>query len=898
MSFPLYTFGRKRFTTALTISICALAVTLLLIAPLNSARAGNTWQVDKSYSSSSCNSDNLRCSSLKDAVAAAESGDIIRITAARYDAESDILIEDKNLTIIGAGQPRIITLPGGNGTIIDETSGTWITAYSICPNCSELTSPGRVLKIKNSTVSFSGMWITAGNSHGGQGGAVLNEGGTITFTDCKIQGQSEGGQGGAVYNGQGTISFTDADVTGINGSFQFSGPAGSDGGAIYNDRGTLHLTRTTVTGHIGHSNDGNGGSGGGLYNKAGVVTITNSAFQQSLLGFADDGNMPGSTPNRTGFSGGRGAGIFNEYPGKVTITDSEIRSNQTGGGGSGGDGGGLGLGSGHPGGDGGAGGGIYNEGEMTITGSTIAGNKTGDGGVGGSSASSPGSGSDGGLGGGIYNGGDLTIINSTVSDNATGGGGKGGGTLTDGTPGGNGGSGARGGGIYNQNKLTLINVTVSGNTTGGAGAGSSSTVSTGSSGRAGSGGGIVSNTSASDAATNVLNTIVAGNTTASGGSFPDVLGTFNSLGHNLVGVNSEHNFNAAGDQAGTSDTPLDAKLDSRKSNGGPTSTYDLLDGSPAINAGDDSVTGQPSNLTYDQRGLGYIRKYNGSVDIGAVEKQPPSNAPVARCQSIIVSAQNSCQYPFSASEVDGGSYDPDAGDSLTLTTNQSGPFGLGSHNVTLTVADDRGLYSTCEAVVTVVDDVPPTITVPPDRLFTTGPGATLGGVVLNNLDSSLGVATAVDNCSTLTPERTGVPAGNFFPIGSTTLTYEATDAKGNKAMAEQKVTVIDNTAPTISGASVSPSVIWPPNGKMIDVVVSYNAVDNSGTIVTGLSISSNEQTSAGSMLVLDNHRVRLRAERADKGKGRIYTIVITATDPYGNSFQQSVTVTVPHDKGK
>ncbi|HKR00219.1 MAG TPA: HYR domain-containing protein, partial [Pyrinomonadaceae bacterium] len=772
----------------------------------------------------------------------------------------------------------------------------------------------------------------------------------------------------------------------------FSGPIGGSGGGIYNDRGTLNLTRCTVQGNLGHREGSDGANGGGLFNKGGTVNVLDSAFQSSLIGTLEQSS------GRVGYTGGRGGGIFNDASGKVTITSTEIRSNTAGQGGTGSDGAGLTVGSGHPGGNGGAGGGIYNEGEMKIVGCTIAGNQTGGGGVGGSSASSPGSGSDGGAGGGIYNVGTMTIENSTVADNATGDGGKGGSGMTDLTGGGNGGRGGNGGGIYTQKNLKMTNVTVTGNKTGAGGAGGSGGAlrSNGSAGSSGHGGGVATGSSGpANESVTVKNTIIAANTTATGGSGPDVIGTFISSGHNLVGVvsqdlndNDELNFTATGDQTGSSSSPLNAKLGPRQHNGGPqTSTYDLLDGSPAINAGDDSVTGAPSNLAYDQRGIGYVRKYNGHVDIGAIEKQPPSNPPVARCLSFNASAQSSCQYIPSASDFDGGSSDPDATDTLTLTLNPSGPLGLGTHSITLIVTDDRGLSSSCVSEVTVVDDVPPQLTVPPGRILFTGPSSTIGGVVVSDLSATLGTATAEDNCSTVTPVRTGVPAGNLFPIGVTTLNYTATDAKGqstsktqtvtvvdntppkitapsdrtiytgagatlagvvinnldgelgtatasdndsvasvvrsgvpggnffptgmtiltytardpsgNATAATQKVTVVDNTAPTINGAAASPSVIWPANNKMVDVLVSYGAGDNSGgTVTTSLSISSNEQTGAGDMLVLDNHRVRLRADRAGKGSGRVYTIVITATDPYGNSSRRIVTVTVPHDQGK
>ncbi len=58
-------------------------------------------------------------------------------------------------------------------------------------------------------------------------------------------------------------------------------------------------------------------------------------------------------------------------------------------------------------------------------------------------------------------------------------------------------------------------------------------------------------------------------------------------------------------------------------NGGPTQTIALLAGSPAIDAGSnalavDPTTGDP--LAYDQRGAGFPRIVNGTVDIGAFER--------------------------------------------------------------------------------------------------------------------------------------------------------------------------------------------------------------------------------------------------------------------------------------
>src|SRR5262249_16240174 len=66
----------------------------------------------------------------------------------------------------------------------------------------------------------------------------------------------------------------------------------------------------------------------------------------------------------------------------------------------------------------------------------------------------------------------------------------------------------------------------------------------------------------------------------------------------------------------------DPKIGPLQNNGGPTFTQALLPGSPAVDAGDDSVLGSPPNLTTDQRGPGFPRKVGSHVDIGAFEVLP------------------------------------------------------------------------------------------------------------------------------------------------------------------------------------------------------------------------------------------------------------------------------------
>ena len=122
-------------------------------------------------------------------------------------------------------------------------------------------------------------------------------------------------------------------------------------------------------------------------------------------------------------------------------------------------------------------------------------------------------------------------------------------------------------------------------------------------------------------------------------------------------------------------------------------------------------------------------------------------------------------------------------------------FPVGMTVITYTAKADTSV--TASQTVTVIDNTPPIVTAPAANSYT-GPGATSCGVTVTDLDTTLGTATASDNCPGASVARNGVPAGNFFPVGATTLTYSATDAHGNTSEATQLVTVIDNTPPQIS----------------------------------------------------------------------------------------------------
>jgi hypothetical protein len=196
------------------------------------------------------------------------------------------------------------------------------------------------------------------------------------------------------------------------------------------------------------------------------------------------------------------------------------------------------------------------------------------------------------------------------------------------------------------------------------------------------------------------------------------------------------------------------------------------------------------------------------------------------------------------------------------------------------------------------------ITPPPDKTFYTGLDATSCGLLIEN--AALGTASVSGGCSTPTTNINGLPAGNVFPVGTTRITYKASDGSGNEATAEQKITVVDKTPPVISPVSVDKTELWPANHKMVDVIVRYKVTDNcdgASAVTRVLSVTSNEPVNgtgdgdtAPDWEVLNADRIRLRAERAGSGQGRTYTITITATDSKGNYSSRSVIVIVPKSK--
>ncbi len=159
-----------------------------------------------------------------------------------------------------------------------------------------------------------------------------------------------------------------------------------------------------------------------------------------------------------------------------------------------------------------------------------------------------------------------------------------------------------------------------------------------------------------------------------------------------------------------------------------------------------------------------------------------NTAPVAATQNITVQLDANGQASITASQINNGSTDNCGISTVVINTSTFDCSDLGENTVTLTVTDTQGNTSSKTATVTVIDNTLPVITNMP------------ANIVYNEQDANCGesihwnVPAATDNCQVNLVASHN--PGDVFPVGTTTVTYTATDNAGNSATASFDITVV------------------------------------------------------------------------------------------------------------
>jgi hypothetical protein len=213
-----------------------------------------------------------------------------------------------------------------------------------------------------------------------------------------------------------------------------------------------------------------------------------------------------------------------------------------------------------------------------------------------------------------------------------------------------------------------------------------------------------------------------------------------------------------------------------------------------------------------------------------------------------------------------------------------------------------------------------------ERALLSGPGdvtapTTTAAVVRGTLGTNNFYTTPVtirlsatdpdDAASTLTTfyriDNGALVTGNVLMLGDGvhTVRFFSKDPAGNTEATRVQTFKVDLTAPVVT-AQANPTTLWPPNNKLVPVTVSGRVTDASGGVPTMVSFQVRDEygliNTRGTARVGADGRysfvVNLQASRTGQDKdGRLYTIIVTATDPAGNTGSARTFVVVPHDQG-
>ena len=238
-----------------------------------------------------------------------------------------------------------------------------------------------------------------------------------------------------------------------------------------------------------------------------------------------------------------------------------------------------------------------------------------------------------------------------------------------------------------------------------------------------------------------------------------------------------------------------------------------------------------------------------------------STAPTAVCQNITIQLDGSGVASITAADVDGGSSDNCSTVSLAVDSTSFDCAELGTNTVNLTVTDGSNNSATCSATVTVEDTTSPAAVCQDVTIFLDGSGS--ASITASDVDGG-----STDNCSIAS---TSVDSTSFDcnETGANTVILTVVDGSGNSDMCSATVTVQDSTPPTAVCQDISIFLDAAGSASIVASDVDGGSTDNCSVSSIAIDSSSFDCASLGAQ-----------------------SVVLTATDPSGNTDTCTATVTV------
>jgi len=229
---------------------------------------------------------------------------------------------------------------------------------------------------------------------------------------------------------------------------------------------------------------------------------------------------------------------------------------------------------------------------------------------------------------------------------------------------------------------------------------------------------------------------------------------------------------------------------------------------------------------------------NGNVDSASSVITVEDNIkPTVLTQNVTVSLDASGAGSVNVADIDNGSTDNCSISTRTLSKSSFDCSNVGANTIWLRVTDANGNVDSASAVITVEDNIKPTVLTQNVTVSLDASGA--GSVNVADIDNG-----STDNCTiaTRTLSKSSFDCSN---VGANTIYLIVTDANGNVDSASAVITVEDNIKPTVLTQNVTVSLDASGAGSVNVADIDNGSTDNCTIATRTLSKSSFDCSNVG-----------------------------------------------------
>ncbi|MCR9290797.1 MAG: HYR domain-containing protein, partial [Bacteroidetes bacterium] len=242
------------------------------------------------------------------------------------------------------------------------------------------------------------------------------------------------------------------------------------------------------------------------------------------------------------------------------------------------------------------------------------------------------------------------------------------------------------------------------------------------------------------------------------------------------------------------------------------------------------------------------------------------SVPIAICQDITIALDDNGLATITPQDVDGGSFDNCSNIDLSIDINSFTCIDIGPNTVLLTVDDNIGSANQCNSIVTVEDNISPTVTCMDVNLQ-------LGANDMVTISAQDILLSSDDNCGIVNPSL-DINTFDCSNIGQNLVTLTGNDGNGNQAQCNALVMISEDTPPNAVCQNISMQLGLDGLVNIIPSQVDGGSTDNCGSAQLSIDIDNFDCSNIG-----------------------LNVVTLTVNDGNGNESQCMSNVTIIDDLG-